>query len=121
NIYSGYGGDFGDVLYAGGGLYLQSDDAVVVEIAGISQQAGLVHAALREVDRARTDGGILGAAHRLARFFGGVDVGDENSVGAHVQGLLNSWAIVVAADTHKGLGSAVGNSRKHGGKFLVAH
>ena len=90
DVDAGHGGDLRNVLDAGSGFHLQRDDAVVVEVAGVSQQAGLVHAALRKIDRARADGRILGATHRLARFFGGVDVGDENAVGAHVEGLLNS-------------------------------
>eukprot|EP01044_Picomonas_judraskeda_P039136 COSAG03_NODE_18609_length_351_cov_1.579365_2_plen_51_part_01 len=34
-------------------MNLQRDDAVVVRVAGVAEQAGLVHAALREVHGAR--------------------------------------------------------------------
>ena len=34
-----------------GGLNLECDDAVVVGVAGVTEQATLVHAALREVNR----------------------------------------------------------------------
>src|SRR6266849_1302295 len=101
NIHTGHGGNLRDVLDARSCLYLQSDDAVVVVVTGISEQAGLVHAALWEVDRARADGGILGATHGLPRFFGSVDVGDQNAVGAHVEGLLNSRTIVVSTHPHQ--------------------
>src|ERR1700691_27221 len=70
------GGDLGDILNAGSGFDLQGDHAVVVEVAGVAEESGLVHTALRKVNRARADSRIFGATDGLARFFGGVDVGD---------------------------------------------
>ena len=93
----------------------------VVGVSGVAEQAGFVHAALREIDRARAGGGISGAAYGLAGFFGGVDVRDENAVGAEVESLLDARAVVVAADAHHGFGAAAGDAAEHGGKFLVAH
>ncbi len=103
----GHSGDFRNIIDARSRFHLQRDDAVVVEVAGVAQKPRLVHAALREINRARSHPGILGAAHRLARFFRGIDVGNENAVGAHVEGLLDAGAIVVSADADHGLGAAV--------------
>ena len=69
----------------------------VVAVAGVAEQAALVHAALRKIDRARAGRGILRAAHGLARFLGGIDVGHEHAVGAHVERLLDAGAVVVPA------------------------
>ena len=99
NVDAGDGGDLGDVLDAGSGLDLQGDDAFVVPVAGVAEQSGFVHAALREVDRARADRGILGATDGLAGFVGGIDVGNEDAVGAHVEGLLDAGAVGVSADS----------------------
>ncbi len=74
-----------------------------------------------KVDRARADGGIFRATDGLARFFGGVDVGDEDAVGAHVERLLDAGAVVVSADADERFGAAVGDAAEHGGKFFVAH
>ena len=65
--------------------------------------------------------GIPGATHGLARFLGGVDVGNEHAVGAEVEGLLDAGAIVVSADAHHRLGSAVGDAAEHGRQLLVVH
>ena len=121
NVDAGNGGDLGDVLDAGGGFDLQRDDAFVVPVAGVAEKSGFVHAALREVDRARADGGILGATDGFAGFIGGVDVGDEDAVGAHVEGLLDAGAVGVSADADQRLRAAVGDAAQHGGKFFVAH
>ncbi len=48
NVDAGDGGDLGDVLDAGGGFDLQGDDAFVVPVAGVAEESGFVHAALRE-------------------------------------------------------------------------
>src|SRR5207302_4071213 len=97
NVDTGNGGDLGDVFDARRCLNLQSDDAVVVKVAGVTKKPGFVHAALRKVDRARAHGGILHATHGLTRFVGSVDVGDEDTVGAHVERLLNAGAVVISA------------------------
>ena len=57
----------------------------------------------------------------IAGFFGGVDVGDEDAVGAHVERLLDAGAVVVSADADEGFCAAVGDAAEHGGKFFVAH
>ncbi len=44
------------------------------------------------------------------RLFGGVDVGDENAVGAHVERLLDAGAVVVSADADERFRSAVGDA-----------
>ena len=121
NVDAGDGGDLGDVLDAGGGFDLQRDDAFVVPVAGVAEQSAFVHAALREVDRARADRGILGATDGLASFVGGVDVGDEDAVGAHVERLLDAGAVGVSADADQRLRAAVGDAAEHRGKFFVAH
>jgi len=100
---------------------LQRDDAVLVPIAGIAEQAIFVHAALGEIDGAGSSGGVFCAAYRLARFCRRVDVRNEHAVGAHVQRLLNAAAIVKTLDAHERFCTAVSDSGKHGGKALVAH
>ena len=113
NVDARNGGDLVDVLDAGRGLHLQRHDRVAVGRAGVSQQSGLVHAALREVDRARAGGGIAAATHRLASLLGGVDVGHQHAIGAHVERLLDAAAVVIAGDAHHRLRAAVGNARQH--------
>src|SRR6266481_7660549 len=44
------GRDLGNVFDAGGGLDLKRDDAFVVPVAGVPEQSGLVHAALRKIN-----------------------------------------------------------------------
>ena len=56
-----------------------------------------------------------------ASFFGGVDVGDEDAVGAHVEGLLDAGAVVVSADADHRLRAAVRDAAEHGGELFVAH
>src|SRR3984957_17577332 len=87
NVHAGAGGNFGDVLDAGGGFALQGDDAIVIVIAGVAKESGFVHAALGKINRARADGGIFGAAHGDAGFFGGVDVRYEDDVCPENEGL----------------------------------
>ena len=121
NVDAGNGGDFGDVLDAGGGFDLQGDDAFFIEVAGVAEESGLVHAALRKINGARADGGILGATDGLAGFFGGVDVGDEDAVGAEIESLLDAGTVVVSADADDRLGAAAGDAAEHGRKFFVVH
>jgi len=52
DVHAGDGSDFVNVLDAIGGFDLQRDDAVLVPIAGIAEQAIFVHAALGEIDGA---------------------------------------------------------------------
>ena len=56
-----------------------------------------------------------------ARFVGGVDVGDEDAVGAHVEGLLDAGAVVVSANADERFGAAIGDAAEHGGELFVAH
>ena len=94
---------------------------LLLAFAGIAEQAGLVHAALREVDRARAGRRISRAAHRLPGFFRGVDVRDQDAVGAEVERLLDAGAIVVAGYANHRFRAAVARSRKHRGELLVVH
>src|ERR1700674_3217227 len=48
-----YGSDLGNIFNAGSSLYLEGDDAFVVPVAGVAEQSGLVHAALRKINGAR--------------------------------------------------------------------
>ncbi len=121
DVDAGDGGDFCNVLDARGSFNLQGHDAVVVVVSRVSQEACFVHAALRKVDGAGPCSGVLGTAHGLACFFRGVDVGDENAVGAHVEGLLNAGAVVVSAHADHGFCATVRNSGKHRRKFFIAH
>ena len=89
--------------------------------ARVAEQSGLVHAALREINRAGAGGGIARATHRLASFFGGVDVRDQNAVGAHIERLLNAAAIVISGHAHHGLRAAAGDSGQHGRQLWKAH
>ena len=98
NVDAGDGGDLGDVLDAGSGLDLQRYDALAVPFAGIAEQSVAVHTALWKVDGARAHGGIFRATYGLARFVRCVDVGDEHSVGTHVESLLDAGAVIVSAD-----------------------
>src|SRR5208337_3321648 len=50
NVDAGNGCNLGNVFDAGGGLDLKGNDALVVPVAGVPEQSGLVHAALREVN-----------------------------------------------------------------------
>ena len=100
---------------------MQRYDAFGVPGAGVAEQSGFVHAALREVDRPRAHRGILGATDGLAGFGGGVDIGNEDAVRAHVEGLLDAGAVGVSADPDKRLGAAVHDAAEHGRKFFVAH
>ena len=121
NVNAGDGGDLGDVLDAGSGFDLQGDNAFVVPVAGVAEQPAFIHAALGEVDRARADCRILRTAHGLASLGGGIDVGDEDAVGAHVEGLLDAGTVSVSADTDHRLCAAIRDATQHGGKFFVAH
>src|SRR5260370_18812471 len=102
NVNVGDGGDLRNVFDAGGGLDLKGDDSVVVPVAGIAEQSGLVHAALREINGARSDRGIFGATYGLARLVGGVDGGDEATIGASIEGLLDAGPCVGAAHPNPG-------------------
>ena len=55
------------------------------------------------------------------RLVGGVDVGDEHAVGAHVQRLLDAGTIRVAADADDRCRTAIGDAGQHSGKALVPH
>src|SRR5262244_2779137 len=89
------GCDLRDVLDAGSGFNLQSDDDILVRFADVSEQTCLVRAPLREVDRAGTDSRVAGATDSLAGFVGAVDVGDENAVRPEVERLLDAAAVVI--------------------------
>ena len=65
--------------------------------------------------------GIAAAADRGPRFLGGVDVGHEDAVGAHVQRLLDAGAVAVAADAHHRCRAAVGDAGQHAREAFVAH
>src|SRR5579872_178042 len=121
NVDARDGCDFGDVLNAGSGLDLQSDDAFVVPVAGIAEESTLVHASLGKVDGASADRRILGATDGLASFFGGVDIGNEDSIGTHIEGLLNPRTVSISTDSDERLCATVGDAAKHGGKPLVTH
>ena len=99
NINAGDRGNLGDILDARSRLHLQRNDAFVVPVAGVAEESSLVHAALREVNRARADGRIFHATDGDPRFFSGIDVGDEDTVGAHIERLLDSGAVIVSANT----------------------
>src|SRR5260221_13122137 len=98
-VHSGNGRDFVDVLDAIRGFYLQGDDYVAVRAAGIAEKAFFIHAALRQIDRARAGSGIPRATHCLARFIRVVDVRNKNAVRPKVQRLLVSGASAVASAT----------------------
>jgi hypothetical protein len=110
-----------NVVDAGSRFHLQNHDAFAVPVAGIAGQSGFVHAALREIDRARADRGIVGATDGLARLLRSIDLGNENAIRSQVERLLDSGTVGVSPDTHKELRSAVGNATEHGGKFFVTH
>jgi hypothetical protein len=114
---TGDGRDFVDVLDAVGRFHLQRDDDVVVGGARIAEQSGLVHAALREIDRACSSRGIARAAHRLAGLFGGINVGNQNAVGAHVERLLDAAAIMIASHAHQRFRAAAGDPGQHARQF----
>lgn len=121
HVDAGDGGDGIDVLDAGRGFDLEGDGDVRVRGSGITEESGLVGGALGEVDGAGAGGGVAGAGNGLASFLGGVDVGDEDTVGAEVERLLDAGAIIVAADADHGEGSAGGDGAKHGGEVLMIH
>src|SRR4029077_1622528 len=121
DVDAGDGWGLGDVFEARGSLDLQGDDAFVVPVAGIAEESAFIHAALGEVDRARADRGILRATHGFAGFGGGVDVGNKDTVGAHVEGLLDAGAVGVSADADHRLCAAVRDAAQHGGKFFISH
>src|SRR5581483_9009480 len=121
NVDTGDSGDLGDVLDARGGLDLQSHDAIVIEVAGVAEESGFVHAALRKINRARASGGIFRTTYSLVRFFGGIDVRNENAVGAEIEGLLDARTVVVSANTDQRFGSATSDTGQHSRKFFVAH
>ena len=110
NVDAGNGGDLGDVFDAGCGFDLQSDDAFFIKISGVAEKSGFVHAALGKINRARAHGRILGATDGLASFFSGVDVGNEDAVGAEIESLLDAGAIVVSADADDRLRAAIGDA-----------
>ena len=93
----------------------------LLALPDVSQQAGLVRAALREVDRARSLGRIAAATDRLAGLFGSVDIGNEHAVGAQVERLLDTAAIMISGHAHHGFCSAAGDGGEHGRKLFVAH
>src|ERR1035438_8760615 len=97
NVNAGNGRDLLHILDTRSRLDLKRDDAFVVPVAGVAEQSRLVHAALRKINRPRADGGVLGATDGLARLFGGVDVGDEDAVGAEIEGLLDAGAVVISS------------------------
>ncbi len=121
NVNAGNGGDLGDVLDAGGGFDLQGDDTFFIEISGVAKESGLVHAALGKINGARADGWILGAADGVAGLFGGIDIGNEDAVGAEIESLLDAGTVVVSADADDRLGAAAGDSAEHRRKFFVVH
>ncbi len=94
---------------------------IVVRSACVTEQAAFVHATLREVDRARADARIFRATDRLSRFFSGIDVGDQYSVSAEIESLLNARPVVISAHPHHRLGTAARDAAQHGGKFFVIH
>ena len=85
DVHAGDRGNFVDILDAIGGFDLQRDDSVFVPVACVAEQAIFVHAALWKVDGASAYGRIFCAAHSLPCFGGGVDVGNEQTVGAHIE------------------------------------
>ena len=112
------GGDLLHVVDAGLGLHLHGDDDVVVVGARVAQETRLVGAALREVDGARAVGRaarerVFAARHGLPELGGGVDVRDQDAVGAEVEGLLDAGAVVVSRDADHRLGAAVGDRPEH--------
>ena len=110
NVDAGNSGNLGDVFDAGSGLDLQSDDAFFIKISGVAKKSGLVHAALGKINGAGADRGILGATDGLASFFGGVDVRDENAIGAEVESLLDAGTVVVSANADDGFCAAAGDA-----------
>src|SRR6266446_2429759 len=121
NVHAGNRGDFRHVLDAVRGFDLQRHNEVVVGITGIAEETGSIHAALRKIDRPRPRRRIFRATHRLPRFLGRIDVGNQNAVRSQVERLLDAGAIAVPADANHRFCAAVCNPRKHRGKFFVAH
>src|SRR5581483_6596710 len=78
-------------------------------------------AALREINRARAKAKILNATDGLARFFGGIDIRHEDAIGAEIERLLDSGAVIVSAHTYQGFCAAIGYTGQHSRKLFVAH
>jgi hypothetical protein len=74
NVHALHRSNLLNVLNAGGRFNLEGHNDVFVGITYIAQQAGLIGAALREVDGAGAFRRISAAADVLACFFRGVDV-----------------------------------------------
>src|SRR5205823_2656409 len=100
---------------------LHRADDVVVPVTGVTQQASLVHAALREIDRAGSGRGVSAAGHILPDVVGGIDVGAKDSIGAHVERLLDAGTVRMSTDTHHGYRAAKLNSGEHSRKSLISH
>src|ERR1700746_123772 len=114
DVNAGDGGDLSDIFDARRGLDLKGDDAFVVPVAGITKQSGLVHTTLRKVNRARSDGRVLGATDGLACLFDGVDIGNEDAIGAEIESLLDAGAVVVSSNSDQRFCAAVCDATQHG-------
>ena len=57
----------------------------------------------------------------MTGFAGGIDVRDEYTIGAKIEGLLDARAVVVSANADQRFCAATGNAAEHGGKLFVIH
>src|SRR5580693_1048828 len=68
NIDARYGGDFNDILDARGSLDLQRHDDVLVGLADVTKEAGLIGATLRKIYGTGAGRGVAGTADGLPGF-----------------------------------------------------
>eukprot|EP01043_Picozoa_sp_COSAG02_P043771 COSAG02_NODE_3844_length_6158_cov_3.953458_4_plen_162_part_00 len=116
--------DLGDLLHvvnARFSLDLHGDDDVVVVPTRVAQKASLVGATLREVDGARAvcrtvRKRVFAARHGRLELRSGVDVRNQDTVCAQVEGLLDAGTVVVPRDADHRLGAAVGDRAEHAGE-----
>lgn len=113
DIHSGDGHDLLDVLDGVVGLNLEGDDDVLVSVGDVAEETSGVSGGLGEVDRASAAHGVEAAGDGFLELSGGVDVGDEDTIGSQIEGLLDSSAVLVAADTDHGLSLAVIDGADH--------
>ena len=121
DVQSGEADDLIDVGDAVSSLNLHSDDHILVGVEDVAEESVFVGAPLGEVDRSGALGRVQAAGNGGFGLFLGVDVGNQDSVRAEVQSLLDAHTVVAAAHTHHGLGLAVGDGGEHGSQGHVVH
>src|SRR5262249_1650349 len=78
-------------------------------------------AALREVHGSGTSSRVPAAAHVLPCLIRSVDIRTQDSIGAHIESLLDARPVRIHTDSDKRYSSAALNSSEHSRKGLVSH